>query len=312
MCWVAQGCWNVNCTPIESQMMTPFSNYNDNSSHPPRLCVGHSLWSLEKLPMNSSVEWTLEEKVARVKEAGFEHIECWLPTEELRACVPPLLEKYGLKLALVHRASSVQETREVVEYAALLGAHWVVCQPASAYHELGEIVALVREGARVAADNGVPYFVETHRNNFTETIRQTLELVDAVPEIAIAADFSHFVVCGEFYGWEGENAIERMRPIIERVAHVHGRVSNGEQVQVHVAEGDCGEGTPAGFFKQIWTEIFRTWRRTARSGDILPFSSELGPPRYAITLPDGKEFSDRWQQSLVMKKLAEEAWELSG
>ena len=41
-------------------------------------------------------------------------------------------------------------------------------------------------------------------------------------------------------------------------------------------------------------------------------SLELGPPRYAITLPDGKEFSDRWEQSLVMKRLAEQAWEASG
>ena len=44
-------------------------------------------------------------------------------------------------------------------------------------------------------------------------------------------------------------------------------------------------------------------------GDVFPFTSELGPPRYAITLPDGREFSDRWQQSLVMKQLAQQAWD---
>jgi hypothetical protein len=53
------------------------------------------------------------------------------------------------------------------------------------------------------------------------------------------------------------------------------------------------------------------WRSGAGPGDIFPFASELGPPRYAITLPDGSEFSDRWAQSLVMKQLAEQAWELS-
>jgi hypothetical protein len=103
-----------------------------------------------------------------------------------------------------------------------------------------------------------------------------------------------------------------MRPIIERVAHVHGRISNGEQIQVDVGDGsDQSVGSPAGFFKQIWTECFKAWRKTARNGDIMPFSSELGPPRYAITTPDGQEISDRWGQSLVMKKLAEEAWAAS-
>ena len=49
--------------------------------------------------------------------------------------------------------------------------------------------------------------------------------------------------------------------------------------------------------------------KDAGPGDVFPFASELGPPRYAITLPDGREFSDRWEQSLVMKRLAEQAWE---
>ena len=53
------------------------------------------------------------------------------------------------------------------------------------------------------------------------------------------------------------------------------------------------------------------WKRDAQPGDIFPFASELGPPRYAITLPDGREFSDRWAQSLVMKRLAEQAWEMA-
>jgi hypothetical protein len=50
------------------------------------------------------------------------------------------------------------------------------------------------------------------------------------------------------------------------------------------------------------------WQQDAQPGDVFPFASELGPPRYAITLPNGDEFSDRWEQSLVMKRLAEQAW----
>lgn len=285
-----------------------FSNLNDGTSAAPRLRVGATLWGLENLPMNAPVSWTLEEKMARVAEAGFEHIECWLGDEKAQREVPPVVREHGLKLALGHRPSTVEDTQRVVATAEKLGAEFVLCQPASAYHALEDVVDIVREGAKMAAERGVCYFVETHRNNFTETIPQTLQLIEAVPEIKITADFSHFVVVGEFYGWEAEGAIDRLRPIIEKCAHVHGRISNGEQVQVDVGDGSGGEGTPAGFFKQIWTEIFRGWRKTAQPGDILPFSSELGPPRYAITLPDGSEFSDRWEQSLVMKRLAEEAW----
>ena len=290
--------------------MQAFSNLNDQSQNPPSLRTGHTFWNLEKLPFNSPVEWTIEEKIARVKNAGFGHIECWLGDDERGESVVSELRKHELPLALGHRPCSVADTRGTVELAAKWDAQWVLCQPASAYHTLEEVVQIVREGAKMAADHGLCYFVETHRNNFTETIRQTLELIEAVPEIKMTADFSHFVVGGEFYGWEGEGAIERLQPIIEKVAHVHARISNGEQVQVDVGDGQSDPA--ARFFVQIWTQIFKTWRKTAQNGDILPFSSELGPPRYAITLPDGSEFSDRWEQAIVMRNLAEEAWQLSG
>ncbi len=289
--------------------MHPFSNLNDGSQNPPCLRSGHTLWNLQNLPMNAPIEWTIEEKNARVKNAGFQHIECWIQDDEDGQKVIAEVRKNGLHFALGHRPSSVDDTRRAVELGAKFGAQWVLCQPATAYHSLEEVVGIVREGARIAADHGICYFVETHRNNFTETIRQTLELIEAVPEIKMTADFSHFVVGGEFYGWEGEGALERMLPIIQKVAHVHGRISNGEQVQVDVGDGQSDPS--ARFFVRIWTEIFKTWRKTAQNGDILPFSSELGPPRYAITLPDGREFSDRWEQSLVMRNLAEEAWDLS-
>lgn len=288
--------------------MADFANLNDGSNRDPRLRVGHTLWSLIGLPMNAATEWTLDEKFSRVKAAGFEHVECWLGDEQSRRDVPAALARHDLKLALGHRPSAVQDTLGVVDLAAKLGAEWVLCQPASAYHTLDEVVNIVRTGAKAAADNGLRYFVETHRNNFTETIPQTLRLVEAVPEIKITADLSHFVVVGEFYGWDGEGALERMQPILDRVAHVHGRISNGEQVQVDVGDGSTD---PARFFVKLWSYIFKNWRKTARPGDIIPFSSELGPPRYAITLPDGREFSDRWEQSLVMKQLAEEAWAAS-
>ncbi len=290
--------------------MKPFANLNDGTQGAPRLQCGHTFWNLERLPMNAPVEWTIAEKMRLVQEAGFAHIECWIGDDERGQTAVREAKANGLTLALGHRPTSVEGTLDTVRLAEKFGAKWVLCQPASAFHPLGEVVEIVRAGARAAAERGMNYFVETHRNNFTETIPQTLTLLEAVPEIAITADFSHFVVVGEFYGRAGEGAVERMRPIIERVAHVHGRISNGEQIQVDVGDGtDLSEGTSAGLFFELWRECFASWKKRAQPGDVLPFSSELGPPRYAITTLDGKEISDRWEQSLVMRSIAQKAWE---
>lgn len=289
--------------------MSDFRNFNDASQNPPRLRVGHSLWSLDKLPFNSDVEWTFEEKLARVKNAGFEHLKCWIADENEGLNTAAQIRDAGLAFTLGNRPMNVEAALAGVERARKWGAQWVMCQPATAFHSLAEVVQIVRAGAKAASDAGLCYFVETHRNNFTETLPQTLQLIEAVPDIKMTADFSHFVVVGEFYGWQSENALEKLRPVIEKTGYIHGRISNGEQVQVDVGDGsDTAEGTPAGLFLQLWTEIARVWKKSARNGDVLPFTSELGPPRYAITTPEGLEISDRWAQSLVMKSLMERAW----
>lgn len=286
-------------------MPTDFSRYNDGSNDPPRLRVQHSLWSLRKLPMNAPVEWTLEEKFSRVKASGFEAVECWL-TDSDEQEHKDALDAAGLRLILGHRPFKLDDVKQTVERALRLGADFIFAQPADAFTPVEEVATLCREGRKIANDAGLAFFVEIHRNNFTETLPQTKQLIERVPDIRFTADLSHLVVVGEFYGWKEERAVERLMPVLERTSHMHGRISNGEQVQVDVGDGS---NDTAQFFVRLWATAMHHWLQGAQPGDVLPFASELGPPRYAITLPDGSEFSDRWEQSLVMKRLAEQAWQ---
>ena len=285
-------------------MSPSLDRYNDGSNNAPRLRVQHSLWSLNKLPMNAPTEWTLQEKFRRVKEAGFEAVECWLSDENEREH-KDALDAAGLRLVLGHRPFTLEDVRKTVERAVRLGADFVFAQPADAFTPAEDVATLCREGRKLANDRGIPFFVETHRNNFTENLPQTKQLIELVPDIRFTADLSHFVVVGEFYGWTEERAVDRMESVLERTSHMHGRISNGEAVQVDVGDGS---GDTAQFFVRLWATAMHHWLQGARPGDVFPFASELGPPRYAITLPDSREFSDRWEQSLVMKRLAEQAW----
>lgn len=254
--------------------------------------------------MNAETEWTLEEKLGKVKDAGFEGVECWLgPNDE--ASHRAALDREGLRLTLGHHPHTLEDVKTVVAQAKRLNADFVFAQPLNPFFPLQEAAEFLKEARKIAHDEGLCFFVETHRNNIPESLNQALQLIDLMPEIRFTGDFSHYVVISEFYGLAYERAIERMMPVLTRTSHLHGRISNGEAVQVDVGDGS---GETAQFFVQIWAAAMREWRKEAGPGDVFPFASELGPPRYAITLPDGKEFSDRWEQSLVMKRLAEQAW----
>ena len=286
-------------------MSEGFVRYNDGSRSAPRLRIQHSLWSLRKLPMNAEAEWTLDEKFSRVRDSGFEAVECWL-TDADEAEHRAALDRHGLRLILGHRPFTLQDVRATVDRAVRLKADFIFAQPADAFTPVDEVATLCREGRKIANDRGLALFVEIHRNNFTENLPQIRQLLDLVPDVRFTADLSHLVVCGEFYGWKDERAVERLLPVLERTSHMHGRISNGEAVQVDVGDGT---GDTAQFFVRLWAAAMHHWLQGAGPGDVLPFASELGPPRYAITTPDGREFSDRWEQSLVMKRLAEQAWD---
>jgi len=286
-------------------MAQNFDRYNDGSNNPPRIRFQHSLWALGKLPMNSPEEWSLDEKFRRVREEGFEAVECW-PDDSNEGTIREALDRYGLGLTLGCRPFSAEDVIPTVERAVRMNADFIFAQPADAFVSLDGVVDMVRGGRALANERGFAFFVETHRNNFTENLPQTNELIKHVPEIRFTGDLSHFVVVGEFYGWREEGATSRLAPVLERISHLHGRISNGEAVQVDVGDGS---GETAQFFVRLWTEAMRNWLKGAGPGDVLPFTPELGPPRYAITLPDGSEFSDRWEQSLCMKRLGQQAWD---
>src|SRR5437868_558879 len=125
-------------------MPAPYDRLNDTSAAAPRLRVQHSLWSLGKLPMNATAEteWTLDEKFARVKEAGFESVECWL-TKENEVAVTNALDRHGLGLVLGHRPFTREHLDTTLRIAARYEAEFIFMQPADAFTPLATVVDLV-------------------------------------------------------------------------------------------------------------------------------------------------------------------------
>jgi acylphosphatase len=101
--------------------------------------------------------------------------------------------------------------------------------------------------------------------------------------------------------------------LLKRASSIHGRVTNGQQIQIDI--GDEGEHPRAAPFKNWWEKGMSYWLEQAKDGEVFPFVSKIGH-HYSITrsgLPSKhsgeEELSDRWRQSLVMKRIAETTWD---
>lgn len=87
----------------------------DGSNSPPRLRYMHSLWGLLGLPRGGP-EWSVEEKIRRAKEAGFEGIEC--PTDLFAdPAVARAIATHGLALALAQRFMTPEDARSAAALA---------------------------------------------------------------------------------------------------------------------------------------------------------------------------------------------------
>jgi len=99
--------------------------------------------------------------------------------------------------------------------------------------------------------------------------------------------------------------MELMSRIIARSDSFQGRVASRQQIQLQLDFPQHQKWVE--LFKSWWLEGLQSWRTRNEEGDCI-FLCELGPPEYAMTGPDGKEMSNRWEEALVIKGWVEAMW----
>ncbi|MDB5054318.1 MAG: Xylose isomerase domain protein barrel [Bacilli bacterium] len=284
---------------------------NDGTNNSPRLEIQQSWWGMIGIGEGGR-EWTMEEKFAKIAEAGFTGILGGLPEPEEAKLWRRLLDEYKFSFGISVFPSRREDLVPLLKQASDFGVNYVNSQIMDSFVIGDAAEALIRELVDAAAEQKIPYFVETHRGRVTQDLHRTVDYVAAIPDLRLTIDFSHYAVAGEMVN-DFDQADALFDRLLRRTSSIHGRISNGEQVQVSI--GPDAEHPIVKAYTKIWMKGMGYWLKQAGPGDILPVLPELGPPHYAITTDGyGKslhEISDRWQQALLIKGLFEEAWKLA-
>ena len=171
---------------------------------------------------------------------------------------------------------------------------------------LADMIPIIRAWIAMSDEEGVPIQFETHRNCITNDLYTTLELIDAIPEMRLCADLSHFVVDREFRFPISDYDGALITRILQRADSFQGRIATREQIQVPIAFPQNRKWYDQ--FAAWWEEGFRSWRARTPSGTC-SFMCELGPPEYAITGADGMELSNRWDEALHIRDRVRAIWD---
>jgi hypothetical protein len=250
----------------------------------------------------------VSERFDHVRAAGFEGMGIDLGAMDIAAAraLVPEFARTGLGGLLTAFPRSIEELRPALHLAKDIGSPFVIVVGQVMPLAVADMAEAIKAWMAISDEEGVPIQFETHRNCITNDLFSTLLLLDAVPDMRLSADLSHYVVDREMMQPISRDYQAYIGSILERSDSFQGRVANRCQVQLplHFPQHQIWIDT----FLDWWRRGFASWQRRAARNEDCIFLCELGPRDYAITDADGEELSDRWSEALTLREWAASCW----
>ena len=265
-----------------------------------------SLWAMQPHDQ-TGVTLPYDQVCEMVANAGYDGMAIDLGAGDVAQAheVRPHMERHGLTPLIVAFPKSVEGLRETLVMAKDFGSPFVDVIGQVMPLSVDGMIPVIRQWMDMADLIGVPVQFESHRNCITNDLYSTLCLLDAIPEMRMCADLSHYVVDREFWFPMSDRDMGLITRILQRSDSFQGRVASRQQIQLQLDFPQNQKWVE--LFKGWWREGLQDWRKRSQ-GDCI-FLCELGPPEYAMTGPDGREMSNRWQEALQIKSWVHEIWD---
>ena len=269
-----------------------------------KLEVFQSLWAMTQRPRNG-VEMPLAQMMAKIAAADFDGVDI-VYGDYSQAELQPLLAQWGLACTVTAFPDSIEALQPALKLALALDARHLNIIGAVYPFSVEEGTGYLRGWLELCDNADMPVTIETHRDCITTDMLYTLQLMDAVPEMALCADLSHFVVGRELKWPITSETQSQIESVLDRSAAFQGRVASREQIQLQISFPHHQEWFDQ--FADWWAYGFRSWKQRNANDAVLNYLCELGPREYAMTGADGEELSDRWQEALIIRDRVRQIW----
>lgn len=264
-----------------------------------------NLWTLMDYP-SPCHEWSLDQKLAAMKEAGFDGV-CWGPSAEL--CEGA--QRHDLIFVGGMASGRAADFPRLLAELKTWGAHHVNVQLGGDEVLTPEALALTLELMGEAERLGLEPAIESHRGTCTETPEKMYALADAYEQqtgklLPISWDFSHFAVVKHLMADNFEQRLLVRPDLIQHAQQFHFRPFNGHHVQVPIttAQGELTQEVRD--WLPFAESVLRCWlEENKNSGREIFVCPELGPKTGGYAL---STFPDSWEDAKVLRKEIDQLW----
>lgn len=239
----------------------------------------------------------------KVRAARFEGSE--IVVARLKESPEEIHEAHATReLTLVAQVQSVgtdvsghlRTLEEHLTHAARCHPLLINCQGGSDLLSDQENQSIYRLGIDLARTLDVEVCFETHRSRPTFSGPSTRRLIEALPDLRLTADLSHWMCVHESLL---ENQPENVAMALQRSDHLHCRIGFPQGPQVSHPLAPENEALRA-IYLGWWRKLIAL--RKAEGREVLTITPEAGPPPYMPILPFSAEpVSDAWTVNTAMR-----------
>jgi sugar phosphate isomerase/epimerase len=266
----------------------------------PRLRCFMNIQALNGLPQRTN------HPIKAIRDAGYDGVQFIQPME--RALKDEAMSM-GLGVCGSGRVNTPAEAAPLAKEARDEGLEYLTLHVGWGMESDDEAAALIGAVLEASAKHSIPLYPETHRATIFQDPWRTLGFLARFPSLEFNGDFSHWYTGTEMVYGGFEDKMEFIRPVLGRIAFLHGRIGNPCSMQVEVGDGSADGRPYVNHFRTLWTESFLGFLRRKPQADRFCFAPELlGPEIYYARTFAGQEESDRWEQALVLVRIASECF----
>lgn len=262
-----------------------------------RIIFGKTNWECKKL--------SLEDYLDRVVTDGFAAAELYIPLLEIPADdLKTLVESRGLlfigDVATEGDtpAAHLESFDRYCDYALEAGAILINSHTSRDFFPFEDTVRIFERGIAIASESGVSVAHETHRSRALYNAIDTRRYLEALPDLRINADFSHWFNVHETDLRDQQETVDLA---VSRAIHIHARVGHEQGPQVNDPRAPEWAGHVERHL-ELWRAITET--RKAAGAEFLTITPEFGPAPYMPAAPYSQEpLADCWAVNVYMRDL---------
>lgn len=246
-----------------------------------------------------------EDRLASLAQAGYSGVQFSEPATvgELAAC-----RSMKMGVAGSGRVNTPYEAEPLAAKLADDGYECATLHVGWGLENDSEAYALLESVILASSRTHLPLYIETHRATICQDMWRTVQFVRRFPDLRFNGDFSHWYAGQEMVYGGFDKKFAFIRPVIDRVRFLHGRIASPGCMQVAIDPSEQPEPAFVAHFRELWTACFHGFLLAEPTGTICFTPELLGPDIYYARTFRGAEESNRWDQSLILKKIAEECF----